>query len=95
MALNLNYDSNTYFTVTLLSNSPFFSEPAQLAMVHPAVTHVGQVGQMQDVQIFSVPKLEWDSVSKDVLEKFSKAHGVGRVDVQKVEARSRRRGDEL
>ncbi|KAG5350331.1 hypothetical protein J132_09753 [Termitomyces sp. J132] len=95
MALNLNYDLNTYLTVTLSSSSPFFVEPAQLAMVHPAVTHVGQVGQMQDVQIFSVPTLEWDSIHKDVLEKLSKANGVGRIDVQKVEARSRRRSDEL
>ncbi|KAG6901704.1 hypothetical protein C0995_008925 [Termitomyces sp. Mi166 len=86
MALNLNYDLNT---------SPFFGEPAQLAMVHPAVTHVGPVGQMQDVQIFSVPKLEWESVHKDVLEKLSEANGVGRIDVQKLEARSKRAGDEL
>ncbi|KAG6892014.1 hypothetical protein C0992_002305, partial [Termitomyces sp. T32_za158] len=66
-----------------------------LTMVHPAVTHVGQVGQLQDVQIFSVPNSEWESVQEDVLEKLSKANGVGRVDVQKVKARSKRGGDEL
>lgn len=95
MALNLNYDLNTYLTVTLSSGSPFLGEPAQLAVVHPAVSHVGQVGQMQDLQIFSVPKSEWESVHEDVLEKLSKASGVGRVDVQKVKARSKRGGDEL
>ncbi|KAG6859143.1 hypothetical protein C0993_004475, partial [Termitomyces sp. T159_Od127] len=94
MALNLNYDLNTYISVTFSSSSPFFGEPAQLAMVHPAVTHVGQVGQLQDVQIFSVPNSEWDSVHKDVLEEMSKADGVGRVDVQNVKARSKRVGDE-
>ncbi|GLB35602.1 hypothetical protein LshimejAT787_0211670 [Lyophyllum shimeji] len=95
MALNLNYDLNTYLAVTLSSASPFFGEPAQLAMVHPAVAHVGQVGQLQDVQLFSVPKLEWDRLSEDVLQKLTKSDGVARVDVQKAEARARRRGDEL
>ncbi|KAG6852900.1 hypothetical protein C0991_008269 [Blastosporella zonata] len=95
MALNLNYDLNTYLTVTLYSSSPFFSEPAQLAAVHPAIAHVGQVGQLQDVQVFSVANFEWENVSKDVLEKLNKANGVGRVDVQKPEARSKRGSDEL
>ncbi|KAF5387089.1 hypothetical protein D9615_002051 [Tricholomella constricta] len=95
MALNLNYDLNTYLAVTLSSASPFFREPAQLAAVHPAVAHVGQAGQLEDVQVFSVPKFEWQRVSEDVLEKLSKADGVGRVVVQKVEARSKRVGDEL
>ncbi|KAG6909791.1 hypothetical protein DXG01_015284 [Tephrocybe rancida] len=95
MSLNLNYNLNTYLTVTLSSGSPFFSEPAQLAAVHPAIAHVGQVGQLQDVQVYSVPKFEWDDISKDVLQKLNDANGVGRVDVQKVEARSKRGSDEL
>ncbi|RDB19502.1 hypothetical protein Hypma_013608 [Hypsizygus marmoreus] len=93
MSLSLNYDMNTYLAVTLSSASPFFGAPAQLAMVHPAVAHVGQVGQLQDVQLFSVPNFEWERVSEDVLEKLSKAEGVGRVDVQKLAARAKR--DEL
>ncbi|KAF8061548.1 hypothetical protein FPV67DRAFT_1673180 [Lyophyllum atratum] len=95
MALNLNYDLNTYLAVTLSSASPFFGEPAQLALVHPAVAHVGQVGQLEDVQIFSVPKFEWERVSEDVLKKLKEANGVGRVDVQKAEARTKRGTDEL
>jgi len=95
MALNLNYDLNTYLAVTLSSTSPFFGKPAQLAMIHPVVAHVGQVGQLEDVQIFSVPKLEWERVSEDVLEKLKTTDGVARVDVQIAEARAKRRGDEL
>jgi hypothetical protein len=95
MSLNLNYDMNTYLAVTLSSSSPFLQQPAALAQVHPAVAHVGQVGQMQDVQLFSVAKFEWEKVSGEVLSKLEKSEGVGRVDVQAPAQRSRRGNDEL
>lgn len=95
MALSLNYDLNTYLAVTLSSTSPFFAEPAQLATVHPTIAHIGPVGQLQDVQLFSVPKFEWERVSEEVLGKLNEADGVGRVDVQKLETRVKRGGDEL
>ena len=93
MALKLDHDLNTYLAVTLSSNSPYYGTPQQLEMVHPAVAHVGQVGSMEDVQLFSVPNLEWERVSKEVIERLSGADGVGRVDVQQLEQRARR--DEL
>lgn len=95
MSLSLNYDTNTYLAVTLSSSSPFFQQPAALAQVHPAVAHVGQVGQMKDVQLFSVAKFEWEKISGDVLSKLEKSEGVGRVDVQEPAQRSRRGSDEL
>ena len=95
MSLSLNYDMNTYLAVTLSSSSPFLQQPATLAQVHPAVAHVGQVGQMPDVQLFSVAKFEWEKVSEDVLSKLEKSDGVGRVDVQTPAQRSRRGNDEL
>jgi hypothetical protein len=95
MSLSLNYDANTYLAVTLSSSSPFFQQPATLTQVHPAVAHVGQVGQMKDVQLFSVAKFEWAKVSEVVLSKLEKSEGVRRVDVQKPAQRSRRGNDEL
>lgn len=95
MTLNLNYDINTYLAVTLSPTSSFFNHPAQIAQVHPAVAHIGQVGALEDVQLFSVPKLEWESVGEEVMRKLKGLSGVGRVDVQKLEARSKRGGDEL
>lgn len=81
--------------MTLSPNSPFFKEPAQLALVHPAVAHVGQVGQLEDVQIFSVPNFDWENVSAEVLDSLGRAEGVGRVEIQKAQARAKRSGDEL
>jgi len=95
MSLSLNYDMNTYLAVTLSSSSPFLQQPAALAQVHPAVAHVGQVGQMQDVQLFSVANFEWEKVGGDVVSKLEKSEGVGRVDVQEQAQRSRRGSDEL
>lgn len=94
-SLSLNYDLNTYLAVTIPASSPFFQHPAALAQVHPAVAHVGQVGEMQDVQLFSVAKFEWEKVGADVLRKLGKSEGVGRVDVQEPEQRVRRGVDEL
>ncbi|GAW03042.1 hypothetical protein LENED_004730 [Lentinula edodes] len=49
----MNYDLNTYVAVTLAPNSPFLGAPSSLSTVHPALTHVGQVGQLHDVQLGS------------------------------------------
>jgi hypothetical protein len=95
MSLSLNYDLNTYLAVILSPSSPFFQQPAALAQVHPAVVYVAQVGQMQDVQLFSVAKFEWENVSGDVLGKFETSEGVVRVDVQEPAQRTRRGTDEL
>jgi len=40
---------------------------------------------MEDVQLFSVLNLEWANVSKHVIERLSRAEGVGQVDVQRLE----------
>jgi hypothetical protein len=94
MSLKLNHDLNTYLAVTISPSSPHYNAPRQLAeLAHPSIVHVGQVGAMEDVQLFSVPNLEWDRVSKDVIDSLSKLEGVGRVDVQKLETRAKR--DEL
>jgi hypothetical protein len=90
-----NYDLNTYLAVTLSPSSPFLQQPAALAQVHPAVAHVGQVGQMEDVQLFSVAKFEWERASGDVLNKLENSEGVRRVDVQELAQRTKRGVDEL
>ncbi|KAJ7777834.1 hypothetical protein DFH07DRAFT_730818 [Mycena maculata] len=95
MALNLNYAGNTYLAVTLPPASSYLQTPASLGLVHPAVAHVGQVGEMPDVQLVSVPKQEWEvseAVRAEILAAFE---AVGKVDVQKPKQRAKRGGDEL
>ncbi|KAJ6508471.1 hypothetical protein C8R45DRAFT_893050 [Mycena sanguinolenta] len=95
MALNLNYAVNTYLAVTLPSSSSFLQAPASLARLHPAVAHVGQVGEMPDVQIVSIPKDEWELSEDKRAEILAAFQAVGKVDVQVPKQRAKRGGDEL
>jgi len=93
-ALSMTLDnSNVYLAVTLARTSPFYVNPSGLSASHSAVNHVGNVGQLSDVQLFSVPKVEWDSRQQDILSFMKGGEGVQRVDVQSPKTRSKR--DEL
>ncbi|KAK0210147.1 hypothetical protein DFS33DRAFT_1252114 [Desarmillaria ectypa] len=88
-----NYETNTYLTITLASNSPYKQSPEALSTVHSLITHVGQVGSLDDVQLLSVPKQEWALRGEEVLASLKAAQGIHRVDVQSLRQRSKR--DEL
>ncbi|KAK0441383.1 hypothetical protein EV421DRAFT_1711764 [Armillaria borealis] len=88
-----NYDANTYLTVTLAPNSPYNKSPEALSTIHPLITHVGQVGALDDVQMLSVPKQEWTQRGEEVLASLKAAQGIHRVDVQSLRQRPKR--DEL
>ncbi|KAH9939425.1 hypothetical protein B0H21DRAFT_698461 [Amylocystis lapponica] len=91
----LNHDEFVYLAVTVAPSSPFLADPAALA-AHTAVTHLGPVGQMRDVQLLSVPRTTWDRVQGDVLSSLNGLNGVLRVDMQgPPRTRARRGGDEL
>jgi hypothetical protein len=85
---------NVDIAVTLAPNSPYISSPASLASIHPALTHVRQIGQLSDAQLVSVSKDDWDGVSEDILKSLKAADGVVSVKVQQPKQRSKR-GDEL
>ncbi|KAJ8087973.1 hypothetical protein AAF712_011692 [Marasmius tenuissimus] len=91
----MNHDMNTYIAVTLSPGSSFSQTPASLASVHPALAHVGQVGQLNDVQLVSVPKTDWGNVGDDILASLRSSQGVVNVDVQQPKQRAKRGGDEL
>ncbi|KAF9792589.1 hypothetical protein BJ322DRAFT_58646 [Thelephora terrestris] len=86
-------NTNVYLAVTLARSSPFYLNPSGLSIPYPAVNHVGNVGQLPDVQLFSVPRAEWDSRQQVILNFLKGSEGVQRVDVQSAKARSKR--DEL
>ncbi|KAF9650636.1 hypothetical protein BDM02DRAFT_1351840 [Thelephora ganbajun] len=86
-------NSNTYLAVTLARSSPFYTNPSGLSASHSAINHIGNVGQLPDIQLFSVPKAEWDSRQQDILSFLKGCEGVQRVDVQSPKMRLKR--DEL
>ena len=91
----LNYDSNTYLALTLSPRSQYLSSPSAVLQAHPSLTHVGQVGQLADVQLYGVPKAVWQQESASILNLLKSLEGVDRVDVQGLRTRHKRGDDEL
>jgi hypothetical protein len=82
----LDYDANKYLIVTI-------SNPSALRDVHPAIAHIGQVGQLKDLHRLSVSNRDWDNEKDAILESLRRS-GVSRIDYDKLQQRSRRQ-DEL
>ena len=91
----LDYNANTYLAITLSPSLTYLLDLSSLAKVHPSAIHVGQVGEMKDVQLISVPKQQWDSAQKDILQYLNDQEGIHSVDVQSVKVWPKRGGDEL
>lgn len=95
MTASLDYNSNTYLAITLSHNSPIISSPQSLLSSGASgsrfeLSHVGQVGQLSDVQLWSVPKDHWNAYSEDILSFLKGKEGVEGVDVQELKQRTRR-----
>lgn len=93
MPQSLDYDHNTYLAVTLSTASHI--QPSLLSAVHPSLAYHGQVGELKDVQLFAVPKTDWDQVGEDILAVLKAKQGVLGVDVQVPKQRVKRGSDEL
>ncbi|KAF8874823.1 hypothetical protein CPB85DRAFT_1236192 [Mucidula mucida] len=89
----MDNDAYTYVAVTLDGDGAYINAPHILATIHPSLSHVGQVGALDNVQLLSVAKLDWDDYGEEVLARLREAPGVVRVDVQELKQRSKR--DEL
>ncbi len=89
----MDNDAYTYVAVTLDGDASYINAPHILATIHPSLSHVGQVGALDNVQLLSVAKLDWDDYGEEVLARLREAPGVVRVDVQELKQRSKR--DEL
>ncbi|KAF8585722.1 hypothetical protein K439DRAFT_1279400, partial [Ramaria rubella] len=79
-----DYGTNTYIVVYLSPSSPYLLNPSSISTIHPALTHVGSVGVLNDVQLVSVPKREWSHLSDDVLVSLRSGSttGIEKVEVQ-------------
>jgi hypothetical protein len=77
----LDHNVNTYISVTLDPSAPSFGSPSTLAG-HQALTYVGPVGQLADVQLLSVPRDQWPASETDVLTWIRAQPGIVHVEVQ-------------
>lgn len=77
----LDHNSNIYLAVTVSPSSHVYENPAELA-TRPELTYVGQVGQLRDVHLLSIPRDDWSQTQADVLSAIRNVNGVQRVDVQ-------------
>lgn len=90
----LNYAANTYLTVYLTPSSTYFSDPLSLTNIHPALSYIGPVGVMKDVQILGVSKEDWakrniqDDIASLLQEKIGQ--GIVKFEVEEPKARVKR-----
>jgi hypothetical protein len=89
----LDYNTHVYLAVTLSTTSPYIHAPSALENVHPSIAHMGQVGQMQDVQLLRVSKQNWNGMQDEILGSLRQE--VIRVDVQEPRTRVKRGGEGL
>ena len=71
------------------------STPAALSSLKPSISYVGQVGQLEDVHLYSTPKGEGDQVAQFLKERRGGSEGIIDVEVQVPKMRAKRGGDEL
>jgi hypothetical protein len=91
----LNHEFNTYLTVTLQRASPFINQPSLLSNKHPSLTFTSQVGELEDVKLFSVPKAVWEreGVKDDIFTKLLGETGVQSVEILPEPVKRSKRGE--
>ncbi|KAI9461651.1 hypothetical protein BJY52DRAFT_190852 [Lactarius psammicola] len=85
--LSLNYATHAYLTVLLARSSSLLADPSA---VHPHLKHIGPVGQLPDIHLFSVPKPTWEHSSAAIISALRQADGVLKVDIQEPRMRVKR-----
>lgn len=88
---DLSYDTHKYLSIILVKSSPPFNNPASLAEQVPGITHVGQLGVLDDVHVFSIPLDQWGEFeTAKKLEQLRDIAGVVNVSVQVPTQRQKR-----
>jgi hypothetical protein len=91
---DLAYDTHTYLSIILAKSSPYFTDPKALADEVPGITHVGQLGALDDVHIYSVPRDQWGEFeTAKKMEALRDVDGVLNVSLQ-VPTQRRKRDEE-
>ncbi|KAI9428882.1 hypothetical protein H4582DRAFT_1828819 [Lactarius indigo] len=85
--LSLNYATHAYLTLLLAQSSSLLADPS---VVHPHLKHLGPVGQLPDIHLFSVPKATWEHSSAAIINALRQTDGVLKVDIQEPRIRAKR-----
>ncbi|KDR82032.1 hypothetical protein GALMADRAFT_240468 [Galerina marginata CBS 339.88] len=91
----MNHDANSYIAVTFSPASPFLDSPSSLGEMYPGLFYHGQVGELSDVHLYSMPNENWMDARDEVLGGLNGHDGVLDVEEQIPRQRVKRGGDEL
>jgi hypothetical protein len=88
---DLSYDTHKYLSIILTKSSLYFKNPSSLAQAVPGITHIGQLGALDDVQIYSIPLDQWSEFeAAKKMEHLRDIAGVINVSVQVPTQRQKR-----
>jgi len=82
----LDYTANQYIAVTISTST--LHNPSQIAT--STLKHVGPVGALDDVHLFSVSKADWPRLKDETIAYLRAKEGVVNVEVQEPRARAKR-----
>ncbi|KDQ18602.1 hypothetical protein BOTBODRAFT_28980 [Botryobasidium botryosum FD-172 SS1] len=95
----MDYTANTYLAVSLAPHSGYIQNPGSLtsrpSLASLPIHHIGKVGALDDVHLFSVPKTVWEEVQDQVMSSLKSVDGVSDVAIQVPKQRAKRGGGEL
>ena len=95
MSAPLDYSANVYLAISLTANSVYLNKPVSIPS-YPYLSYLGNVGQLADVKLVSVPKDDWQNIGEDILAYLrADKDNIARVDVQMPATRRKRGRDEL
>ena len=92
MSLPTDYGQNKYLAVTFRRDTGYIANPAALAL-QPSLSelvHVGQIGQLDDAHLYSIPLSKWEAFD---LSRLREVQGVSSVSIQEPKMRTKRAED--
>jgi hypothetical protein len=96
MALPTDYTQNKYIAVIFKRDSAYIHDPSTLITTSVArsngMDYVGQVGQLREAHLYSIPLSNWGTFD---IEGLRKVDGISSAEVQEPKMRAKRGGDEF
>jgi len=88
---DLSYDTHKYLSIILARSSTYLDDPPSLAAEVPGITHLGQLGVLDDVHVYSIPLDQWaEFETAKRVEQLRDIAGVVNVSVQVPTQREKR-----